>query len=191
MAQTIYPDATVDAGTWTPQGEATLHQALNANDFSYAQSVLDPNTEAFEVSLESPLLPVPDTGHVIKLRGSKTVAGTPSSATGSLYQGGTLIYGTSVTITSSLTTHSIPISESLAANITDYTDLRLRVSGNGAGGGNRITFPSVWLELPDRVYTPVSVGGTLSFSGLVTLVKFLTDSKFRRAWLTRRHRGEL
>lgn len=101
-----------------------------------------------EVALTAVTDPEVGTGHIIRFRESTADTGVaPATQNGSnpgqiqveLYQGTTLIatvFSQANTTDNAWSTQSYTLSTTEANNITDYTDLRLRFTYWGSGGGN-------------------------------------------------------
>jgi hypothetical protein len=128
------PASTVAAGGWLPVGAATLHAASSEtvpNDASYEESPFATTTPATsEVTLNAVTDPVSATGHVVRYRYAKDVAGGDRvDLTVSLWQ------GTSFEIASwthqnigTITTAEQTLTAAQANSITDYTTLRRKLS---------------------------------------------------------------
>ena len=123
----------------------------------------------FECSLSDPNAPSVDTDHVIRYRVVKLNDTTPDGGgnavyvTAYLYQGTTLIAtDTQRTLTGTWTQYDWAVGSGDIANISDYSDLRLRFY-SPASGGNATTRRAMglsWavLEVPDAV---ASITGSL------------------------------
>lgn len=124
----------------------------------------------FECSLSDPNTPSVDTDHVIRYRVVKLNDTTPDGAgnavyvTAYLYQGTTLIATDAQrTLTGTWTQYDWAVPSASIANITDYSDLRLRFYSPASGGSasTRRAMGLSWavLEIPDAV---ASITGSLS-----------------------------
>lgn len=167
MAQTAVPTSTITTNNWygTSDGftlDTTLHTYIDetiasANDTDYIfipanDANLDPipaGTYVSEVKFGSLTDPTVNTAHNLKVR-SRRYTGSFGNQTinVSLYQGTTLIYSSAVTATSSYANTTLTLSEAEAANITDYTNLRIRMSHAFDGVGSP-TISAVEFEVPD------------------------------------------
>lgn len=122
-------------------------------------------TSVARISLASGGTPVTATDHSIKVRARTTAgAGTIRAA---LYEGANNRSGDleSSALTTSLADYTLAIGDSEAANITDYSDLEIRLWGYAAGGG-AIVFEvdQLWLETPEAGAITYEKVGTLSAS---------------------------
>lgn len=107
-------------------------------------------TSTFEVIFDTLQDPTVHTGHNLKIRTiRRDFALSNQSLDVSLYQGATLIYNTTVTATSSYVTNTLTLSEAQAANITNYSDLRCRVSYTHTTAENSPKITSIEFEVPD------------------------------------------
>lgn len=117
--QTLLPDATVSAGAWTPVGAATAHEATaDTNAGTYAKS--DANS-TLELGLTTGQTPQ---------AGSQTLtyelSGRPQSALMvGLYQGAALV---EQWLTDPLPSALTQVVRTLAASISDLSDLRVRAT---------------------------------------------------------------
>lgn len=102
--------------------------------------------------------PTVHTSHVARMRRIKTSNCTPSASgqqidtTIQVRQGTTVIASnTAVGIDETWTTQTLTLSEAQAANITNYTDLRIRVYHDrvGGGAGRHSAVSACELEVPD------------------------------------------
>jgi len=167
MAQFLRPSSDItNPGTWT--GDYTDINEASPDDGDYGVSD-DRTAVIYETLLDTGAIPTVDTGHIVRIRHAKSDTGVPPSTNGNsqtvdfyLYQGGTIIQtlATGVTL-GAWTTANYNITEGNAANITDYSDLRVRVDvpqGGGGAPGNRRGCAVSWveMEIPDG---PVYDGG--------------------------------
>jgi len=165
MAQFVRPTSDVTNG-WASGGFEDINEA-SPSDADFTYSIDKPASDVLEVHVGDPTTPMPDTGHVVRYRVA-TVDGGVLSGDGtlvtldvSLYQGATLISGpTAATGFNNATwsPQSFTVSEAEAANITDYSDLRIRfLAAGGAGSpGDRRGAAVSWaeVELPDATSGP-------------------------------------
>jgi len=150
------PDGVISSGTWTPVPGGTLSSTIDeefANDADYNQSANNPSNDEFEVSLENVVDPQIHTGHVVNYRyGKSSSAGKQIDITVSLRQGTStqIASQTHVDVGAGFTAGSLTLSTIEASNITDYSDLRIRVVANSVGGGAGRSGQISWvcLEVP-------------------------------------------
>jgi hypothetical protein len=142
MAQFLRPTSDITTtnitGTFADVDESTP----NDSDF-----VVSPDNIAatYETLLGGTFTdPAVNTGHIARVRHAKADTGVPPSTTGNsqtatfgLYQGATLIatLGTAVTL-AGWTTLTYILTGTEADNITNYADLRVRVTIPAGGGGS-------------------------------------------------------
>lgn len=192
MAQFARPDSNVTTTGFTGGFEDINETSASDSDFAYTA---DNTTGQLEVGLTNVAdTPALDTGHIVRYRLAKADTGVPPSTTGntqnmtvSLYQGGTLIRSDVERTVGDWTTYSFTLTTTEAGNITDYTDLRIRVDSPASGGGspgNRRGGAISWaeLEVPDGVSTE-----TGSFTADAVITKTITvtgdDALDVDAWL--------
>ena len=142
MAQFARPSADVSRGSWTNQsgGTANLWATLDddpANDADFIQSSLTAN-DAYECLLSSVAPAVIPRNHSLIIRGLKNAAnGNQRGVDVALLQGATLIGSTSFpALPATVTQQVVDLPRAWAATITDYADLRIRVTATGATGGS-------------------------------------------------------
>jgi len=160
MAQFARPTSDV-TNAWASGGWAEIDE-VTPSDSDFAYTIDNPNSN-LEVHLGDPTDPTVHTGHVVKWRHvlidggvAASSAGTGCDLTVTLVQGATSIASKALialdTVTS-WTEDSFTLTTGEAANITDYTDLRLRFAAKGGGGapGDRRGAGVSWavLEVPD------------------------------------------
>ena len=166
MAQNVYPTGDV-TNQWASGGYADIDEGAIPNDGDFAYSADKPALDVFEFHLDDPTDPVVHTGHTVRYRWA-TVDGGVLSGSGSavtqtynLYQGTTLIStgtgNTHSTNSATFSAASFTISEAEAGNITEYSDLRVRIVASGGAGSpaNRRGAAISWaeLEVPDAPST--------------------------------------
>lgn len=152
MVQIARPESTTLAGAWTPTGAASLHAALAEpvpDDASFIASEADPANSACEVAVASLVDPSDDSGHVLRWRHAKSAAGGNSiDLTVELRQGTTVIATASfIDIGDVWTTGTLVLSGAAAANISDYSDLRLRFIADVSGADLARAAHVSWAEL--------------------------------------------
>lgn len=113
-----------------------------------------------EVGLSAVTDPASSTGHIVRYRLAKVNNGSPNSSGNAvtcdvgLYQGATLVHAdTGISVGVTFVTGSFTLTSTEADSITDYTDLRIRVtdSVNGGSPSGRRAGAISWaeLEVPD------------------------------------------
>jgi len=139
-----------DVGVWTATNAVRGNGLATVIAVRPAAPPPPTSTSVAEVGLDNGTgTPATQTSHSIKVRARTTSgAGTLKAA---LYEGTTNRSGDleSSALTTSLADYTLAISDANAANITDYTNLSIRLWGYAAGGGS-IAFEvdQVWLEAP-------------------------------------------
>jgi hypothetical protein len=130
--QTAAPDGDIATGTWTTDTGATATFAAidesTASDADYDQSSLNPvTTDTFRVSLGNVTDPAVSTGHIVKYRYGKDVAGGDAmTLVVRLMQGATQISSwTHTDVPAGFTDAVQTLSGTEADSITDYTNLDL------------------------------------------------------------------
>jgi hypothetical protein len=112
-------------GAWTPSTGTNLYEVLDESTYDDADYITTTQTYPAEVKFGSATDPGVNANHTIYYRAKGT--GTMEAR---LYQGTTLISTHTPTLTSEYQTFTWAISEAEAANITDYSDLRVRFIGS-------------------------------------------------------------
>ena len=144
MAQFGRPSTDTTREAWEEDDGTTtdifdqIDEAI-ADDVDFIRSAQVPTTDAYVTKLTTLTDPVVHTGHVVRYRYGKDVAaGAQIDIVVQLRQGyvnegslGTLIASaTHTNVANGWTAGSIALSEAEAGNITDYTDLYLRITAN-------------------------------------------------------------
>lgn len=132
-------------------------------------------TSVAELGLSNPAAaPAVQANHKIKVR-ARLVSGSGTLSI-ALYQGGTLIATVSQLMTGALANYTLSFADSLADDITDYTNLRFRFwddSPNGSAGNCEIDQLS--LEIPAAApgggAIPQAMPATVTLGAAMTLVK--------------------
>jgi hypothetical protein len=145
VAQFARPFADISRGSWTTQsgGTANLFATLDeesADDNDYVISALNANS-TYECRLSSVAPAIIPRAHLIALRGRKDASGGNTKGVSvSLVQGSTVI-GTLdfPDLPFAVTQQNVSIPKSMASQITDYSDLRVRLTSTGitSGGSSR------------------------------------------------------
>jgi hypothetical protein len=153
------PSADISRGSWVTNTGATTNlwstiDEATADDTDYVISALGDNT-AYEVRLSSVAPAIIARLHSVTLRGRKdAAAGNTKGVTVALLQGTTQIASQDFpTLTATVNQDVISLPKSIASNITDYADLRLRFTPTGitSGGGarRRVVIPQAFLRVPE------------------------------------------
>ena len=142
MANFARPIQDISRGSWTTQSGAAANlwatlDEESANDADFIQSSLTAN-DAYECLLSSVAPAVIPRNHSLIIRGLKNAAnGNQRGVDVALLQGATLIGSTSFpTLPATVTQQVVDLPRAWAATITNYADLRIRVTATGATGGN-------------------------------------------------------
>jgi hypothetical protein len=141
VANFARPSADISRGSWTTQsgGTANLFATLDeeaADDNDYVISALNANS-TYEVRLSSVAPAIIPRAHLIALRGRKDASGGNTKGVSvSLVQGSTVI-GTLdfPDLPFAVTQQNVSIPKSMASQITDYSDLRVRLTSTGITSG--------------------------------------------------------
>ena len=168
MTQQLVPDGEITA-TGIESGDYTDIDELSASDADYLYGYNN-TAVTYECSLDDGSDPSDHTNHTFYVRVCKVDDGVPDgggsgiSFTAKLFQGATELTDVATQINETLdgswTTWSSTLTEAQAANITDYTDLRILVEANASGGAeaNRRGFAMSWaqLQIPDAGGPPAA-----------------------------------
>lgn len=166
MAQFLRPNSIISAGAWTGSHTA-IDEPSPPIDSDFIYSPNNPNNTV-EVGLSSVTDPVSDATHVVRVRlargdadgATPDAGGTATNYVIDLYQGATLIANLAATTAAptAWTTLTFTLTSTQASAITNYADLRVRVTASGGGGStaNRRNVAVSWMEMevPDA---PLSV----------------------------------
>lgn len=153
MAQLARPDSDVSTGAWaTTPLWSDIDEVAADDDTTMVQSADDPSSDIFEVGLTNVTDPVSATSHTYRFRHKHTTTGGGSPPTFNLkcelFQGTTLIATTNVnTSDASWVTTGLSLSGAEADAISDYTDLRLRLTANKTAGSRTGRVHVTWAEL--------------------------------------------
>lgn len=150
MAQYARPDSDVTVSGWTASAGSTLYECIDEASYSdtdYISRIRADDT--CEVGLSNVTDPVSASGHVLRVRNAKSGSGSLGTCSALLMQGGTTI-GTWTLTANATTTDAFTLSASEANAISDYTDLRVRVTVDWVSGiitGLQVTW--IEFEVPD------------------------------------------
>ena len=153
MVQPLIPDGVISQGSWTGNHTAIDEAAASDADLAYSQN--NPNGSIFEVSLANPAA-TPGAGDLlISYRhgqvnnGTLNGSGTATALDVTLMQGAAAIASDAQQAPGGAwTTRNWTVPAATAANITDWTDLRLRFVATGGGGSpaNRRGVGISWVQ---------------------------------------------
>lgn len=156
--QTGTPSGDISTGSWTEgvpgaDADAFLYNEIEEGsadgDTTYIVEITTETTS--EVSLTSLTDPGVDTGHEIHVWMRSIGSGGPERLRVVLVQGTTVI-ATSGNLSNRSSTYSeqtFVISEADAANITNYSDLRIRFLNQGLGNNEEMRVTKAELQIPD------------------------------------------
>jgi hypothetical protein len=161
VANFARPSADISRGSWTTQsgGTANLFATLDeeaADDADYVISAINANS-TYECRLSSVAPAIIPRAHLIALRGRKDQSsGNTKGVTVELVQGTTTI-GTLPfpDLPFAVTQQNVSIPKSMASQITDYADLRVRLTSTGITSGGsarrRAIVTGIALRVPAAV----------------------------------------
>ena len=128
------PNGDISSGSWQASTGSDLYAMLDEttyNDDDYIYSGSNPSSDTCEVSLSSITDPASASNHIISYRMYKTDGGGTTGLTFYLMEGATQrATWTESDISGSVSSGSYTLSEAEANSITDYTDLRIRITAN-------------------------------------------------------------
>jgi hypothetical protein len=131
--QKVQPASDISTGGWTSSLGGALYDALNEttqDDGDYVYSPNNPTTETFEVKLAAMSDPLSSAGHILRIGLAALNLDTTFDL--KLVQGTTVLDSWSETVTAGTTaTRSRTFDASVANAISDYTDVRIRVTAHG------------------------------------------------------------
>jgi hypothetical protein len=145
------PNADVSTGSWTATPLFSKVNESSANDSPFISSDNNTNGDTAELALSS--VTAPSAGTVtVRVRSRKSAsAGHTIDHVVALVQGGTVIATSTVAdITEVWTTRSFALTTAQRDSITDWADLRIRLTRNGStggAGGTRRSLDVSWVEL--------------------------------------------
>jgi hypothetical protein len=179
---TSYGNASYEKAATGATGTLTFNWAVNQVSAAIAYAITPASgtpssTGVMRLSLSSGSTPPADTGHKIKLRAAKMSGSADAVLKAAIYEGATnrstdLATGN---LTGSLADYVLTLSEADAANITDYSNLELRVWAESAAGENSmvIRVSRAGFETPvtsGTAHNPGTIPDTLSLADNVTVV---------------------
>lgn len=152
------PIADISVGGWgnTPLWDK-VDEVTPDDGTTQIQTGNQPSNDTCEVRLSAVSDPLIDSAHTLRVRAYTTGAG---SITYGLYQGATQIASQTSVLGGAYATFAINLTTEQVAAITNYADLRVRLTANGSSGRVRVTW--VELETPDVTYAG---SGAASVSG--------------------------
>lgn len=179
MTQYSRPISDLTTGVWSPSTGTALWSVLDEStrsDTDYISSAANQLT-ACQVGLSPVNTPLVDTGHIVRYTYLRTITNKNYTLVVTLYCGATSIASwTHANPSTSFTLAQQTLSEAQAANITDYTDLRLTFSVTvAAGGGGSMRVSWAEIEVPDGITPPTELSindsSASATSGAVSLVQ--------------------
>ena len=156
MTQTARPVSDITTDSWTT---APLWSKLNdVSDDTFVTGPVSDDTSYCEVKLGALTDPASSSGHTLYVRARVASGDGPAeNLSWGLYQGATTIEVTSATISrTTITDYSLTLGAAQANNITDYTDLRVRLVQWDISGGENINVYDVWMECPGIDAAPIT-----------------------------------
>jgi hypothetical protein len=145
VANFARPSADISRGSWTTNsgGTTSLFATLDeesADDNDYVISAINANS-TYETQLSSVAPAIIPRAHLIALRGRKDQSGGNTKGVSVSLVQGTTVIGTLdfPDLPFAVQQQNVSIPKSMASQITDYSDLRVRLTSTGitSGGGNR------------------------------------------------------
>jgi hypothetical protein len=158
MTQFARPISDISTGSWTDEGSVdndgnlytSLDEVSQDGDLSRVNSTGDAGT--FEVKLGTITDPEVSTGHVVHVWAKGTGSGGPERIAVYLYETTTLIETISTNWAPGRGSYAdINFTLTLADDIADYTDLRIRITITSIGGSEQMDVTQIYLETPDAV----------------------------------------
>lgn len=152
MTQFARPISDITVGSWVPSSGTDLFSRLNevvpsdVTEISYTYSF---SQDSFEVKLGPVSDPTSSANHILSVRVQDAVLGDLNVE---LYQGSTPIFA-SLATGLVFTTVVLTLSAAAADSITDYTDLRVRVTGGTFANSGLSEVSWIELQVPN-VATP-------------------------------------
>jgi len=155
MAQFSRPDNDDAIGVWSDDGGGTtnIFQSIDeiiASDTDFVRSDTTPTAaEDYDAGMSSVTDPVSDSGHILRWRYAKSASGGRTIAINlELRDGSTVITTRSFTdISEVFTQDTYTLSAAEADNISDYSNLNVRIDAVRSGGGAARRGQVSWVEL--------------------------------------------
>ncbi|MEX0786025.1 MAG: cohesin domain-containing protein, partial [Dehalococcoidia bacterium] len=147
-SQFARPSSDFATGGWgtTPLWDK-LDEAIPDDATTEIQSSNDPIADPFEVGLSAVLDPQSSANHAVRYRATKTGDGT-ATLDAELYQGAALIASdVQRTLTTAYQDFSFTLSSGEADLITNYSDLRVRITADSTAGTVVTNALVTWIEL--------------------------------------------
>lgn len=142
MSQILRPISDINA-KWTCSTGSNRYALIDEETYSDSDYITGAAANGYqEVKLATGQTPGNRLNHIVNFR-SKYIT-TGSTLTVTLVQGSTTIASSTKTPASSYTNYSFTLTEAQANLITDYSDLRIRFTTNGA-----LYVSQAYLEIPD------------------------------------------
>jgi hypothetical protein len=175
MVQYAEPSSTITSGGWSYTGGSSLHDSTDcdgsppsSNDTHYA--TIDGadvgGGASFEVKLESVTDPGIDTDFYIYIRSRvRNASGAGEKIDAFLYEGATQrseLWINYQPTDNTFSTDTIGLSSADVANISDFTDLRVRITIDTLGSGEDCDVSMILLEAPDVSLTNGPIDQTLA-----------------------------
>lgn len=152
MTQFLRPDATITTGGWAASS-TTLHG--DTSDQSDATYIIGGSGDTgVELSLDSGVDPSSSANHTVVLRLQSSGTGGPEKFDAVLLQGSTTIaapFSRQSITRGAWTEYSYTLIAFEADSITDYTDLRVRITPDGLKSGETIWLSEASLQVPENV----------------------------------------
>jgi hypothetical protein len=158
MAQFARPDADELLGTWTDDvgGTTDIFQEIDEVVRSDSDFIITANNPAgiiYRAQLSDVTDPIVHTGHTCRYAYGKDGGARTLEINVTLLQGASTVIHNAVhqDVGIGFTAGTFTLSSGEASNITDYTDLRLRINSFVSGGGQASKAQVSWfeLEVPD------------------------------------------
>jgi hypothetical protein len=161
VANFARPSQDISRGSWTTQsgGTANLFATLDeeaADDADYVISALNANS-TYETRLSSVAPAIIPRAHLIALRGRKDASGGNTKGVSVSLVQGTTVIGTLdfPDLPFAVQQQNVSIPKSMASQITDYSDLRVRLTSTGITSGGsarrRAIVTGIALRVPAAV----------------------------------------
>jgi hypothetical protein len=170
MAQFGRPISDITVNSWTDEGTTdndgslytSIDEVTSDGDDSY---ILDAGANTMcEVELGDLEDPTVDTGFTLHLFMRSIGSGGPEKLDVHLMQGATTIatWNNQSNRSASYADQNLAVAEADAANIDDFTDLRVRMTGDSIGGSEEMRVTQVYLEIPDAPIASDSISAYIN-----------------------------